>query len=64
MVVNLTGYTLFVTSQYDIILTFGDGLAKFVGTACMANYSTCTLLTRYCRLRCVTNKRKLISAPI
>jgi len=29
MVVNLTKYTLFLTSQYDVILTFGVGLAKF-----------------------------------
>jgi len=24
MVVNVTEYTLFVTSQYDVILTFGE----------------------------------------
>jgi len=34
MVVNVTGYTLFVTSQYDAIVTFDVGLAKFVDTAC------------------------------
>jgi len=34
MVVNVTGYTLFATSQYDVILTFGVGLAKFVDTTC------------------------------
>jgi len=32
MVVNVTGYTMFVTSQYDVILTFDVGLAKFVDT--------------------------------
>jgi len=35
MVVNETGCTLFVTSQYDVILTFGVGLAKFFDTACI-----------------------------
>jgi len=39
MVVNVTGYTLFVTSQYDVILTFGVGLAKFVDTACISFYT-------------------------
>jgi len=39
MVVNVTGYTLFVTSQCDIILTFGVGLAKFVDTACILFYT-------------------------
>jgi len=28
MVVNVTGYTLFVALQYDVILTFGVGLEK------------------------------------
>ena len=48
MVVNVTGYTLFVMSQYDVILTFSVGLAKFVDTACIY-YST---RTRYCILQC------------
>jgi len=39
MVVNITGYTLFVTSQYDVILTFGVGLAKFVDTGCILFYT-------------------------
>jgi len=39
MVVNVTGYTLFVTSQYDAIFTFGVGLAKFVDTACILFYT-------------------------
>ena len=33
--VNVTGYTLFVALQYDIILRFGVGLAKFVDTECI-----------------------------
>jgi len=28
MVVNVTGYTLFVALQYGVILTFGVGLEK------------------------------------
>jgi len=36
MVVISTGYTLFVTSQYDVILTFANNvLAKFVDTTCI-----------------------------
>jgi len=46
MVVNLAGYTLFVTSQYDVILTFGVGLVNFVDTACklFSTYSPYSLL--------------------
>jgi len=39
MMVNVIGYTLFVTSQYDVILMFGVGLAKFVDTACILFYT-------------------------
>jgi len=39
MVANVTGYTLLVTSQYDVILTFGVGLAKLVDTACILFYT-------------------------
>jgi len=39
MVVNVTGYTLFVTSQYDVILTFRVVLATFVDTACILFYT-------------------------
>jgi len=36
MVVVVTGYTLFVTSQYDVTFKFlTNVLAKFVDTACM-----------------------------
>jgi len=36
MVVIVTGYTLFVTSQYDIIFTFANNvLTKFVDTLCI-----------------------------
>jgi len=62
MVVNVTGYTLFVTSQYDVILTFGVGLAKFVNTACMVFYTH----SPYPLLQptmCHCNTHKLISAP-
>jgi len=62
MVVNVTGCTLFVTSQYDVILTFGVGLAKFVDTAHILfyTYSPFSLLQptmRHC------NTHKLISVP-
>jgi len=39
IVVNVIGYTLFVTSQHDVILMFGVGLAKFVDTACTLFYT-------------------------
>jgi len=39
MVVKETGYALFVTSQYDVILTFGVGLGKFVDTAFILFYT-------------------------
>jgi len=39
MVVNVTKYTLFLTSQYDVILTFGVGLAKFADIACLLFYT-------------------------
>jgi len=39
MVLDVTGYTMFVTSQYDVILTFGVGLVKFVYTACILFYT-------------------------
>jgi len=39
MVVTVTGYTMFVTSQYDVILMFGVGLAKSVDTACISFYT-------------------------
>jgi len=39
MVVSVTEYTLFVTSQNDVSLTFGVGLAKFVDTACLLFYT-------------------------
>jgi len=50
MVVNVTGYTLFVTSQYDVILSlvWRNFLAQ------RAYYSTRSLLTHYCSLQCVT----------
>jgi len=35
----MVGYTLFVTSQYEVILMFGVGLAKFVDTACILFYT-------------------------
>jgi len=35
MVVNVTKYTLFVTSQYDVILRFGVGLTTFVDAVCI-----------------------------
>jgi len=36
MVVTVTGYTLFVMSQYDVIFTLANTvLAKFVGTTCI-----------------------------
>jgi len=36
MAVIVTGYTLFVTSQYDVIFTFETNvLAKFVDTTCI-----------------------------
>jgi len=36
VVVIVTGYTLFVTSQYDVIFTFATNvLAKFVDTTCI-----------------------------
>jgi len=40
MVVIVTGYTLFVTSQYDVILPFANTvLAKFVDTTCIFRYA-------------------------
>jgi len=39
-----------VTSQYDVILMFGVGLAKFVDTACILFY---THSPGYCSLPCV-----------
>jgi len=39
MVLNVIGYTLFVTSQHDVILMFGVSLAKFVDTACILFYT-------------------------
>jgi len=38
-VVNETKYTLLLTLQYDVISTFGVGLAKFVDTACLLLYT-------------------------
>jgi len=36
MVVIVTGYTLFVTSRYDVIFTFATNvLTKFVDTTCI-----------------------------
>jgi len=36
MVVIVTGYTLFVTSQYDVIFKFATNvLAKFVDATCI-----------------------------
>jgi len=36
MVVIVTGYMPFVTSQYDVIFTFANNvLAKFVDTTCI-----------------------------
>jgi len=36
MVVVVTGYTLFVTSQYDVIFRFAtNDLTKFVDTTCI-----------------------------
>jgi len=39
MMVNVIGYALFMTPQYEVILMFGE---------------VCTLLSRYCSLQCVT----------
>ena len=40
MVVIATGYTLFVTSQYDVIFRFATNvLAKFVDTTCIFCYA-------------------------
>jgi len=40
MVVILTGYTLFATSQYDVMLTFANyRFPKFVGTECILFYT-------------------------
>jgi len=40
MVVIVTGYTLFVTSQYDDIFTFlSQRLAKYVDTTCVLCYT-------------------------
>jgi len=50
VVVNVTGYTLFVTSQYDVILAL---VWRSLLTQ-RAYYSTRILLTRYCSLQCVT----------
>jgi len=50
MVVNVTGYTLFVTSQNDVSLTL---VWRRLFTQ-RAYYSTRTLLYRYCSVRCVT----------
>jgi len=50
MVVNVTGYTLFVTSPYDVILAL---VWRSLLTQ-RAYYSTHTLLTRYCSLQNVT----------
>jgi len=45
MVVIVTRYTLFVTSQFDNIFTIANKrLAKFVDTTCILFYSACTLL--------------------
>jgi len=46
IVVNVTGYTLFVTSQYDVILAL---VWRSLLTQ-RAYYSTLTLLTCYCNL--------------
>ena len=62
MVVNVTKYTLFVTSHYDVILTFGVGLAKFVDTACMLFYANSPYSLLYPTM-CHCNTHKLISAP-
>jgi len=37
--VNVIGYTLFVTSNYDVILMFGVCLAKFIDTAYILFYT-------------------------
>jgi len=40
MVVIVTGYTLFVTSPYDVIFTFlSQRLAKYVDTTCILYYT-------------------------
>jgi len=47
MVVIVTRYTLFVSSQYDVIFTFADQrFGKFVNTTCVLFYmhSPCLLL--------------------
>jgi len=62
VVVNDTRYTLFVTSQYDVILTFGVGLAKFVDTACKL-FQTHTPYSLLRSTMCHCNTHKLISAP-
>jgi len=48
--VNVTGYTLFVASQYDVILAL---VWRSLLTR-RAYYSAQTLLTCYCSLQCVT----------
>jgi len=40
VVVNVNGYKLFVTSQYDVILTFDVGLAMFDDTPCILLYTS------------------------
>jgi len=59
MVVKETGYTLFVTSQYDVMLTL---VWRSLLTQ-RSYYSTRTLISRYCSLPCVTVKNELIRVP-
>ena len=62
MVVNATGYTLFVTSQNDVRLTFGVGLAKFVDTSRLLFYAH----SPYSLLQptmCHCNAHTLMNAP-
>jgi len=59
MMINVIGYMLFMTSQYDVILNID--VWRSLLTQC-AYYSTRTLLSRYCSLQCVTVIHILISA--
>jgi len=52
MVVNVTGYTMFMTSQHDVIF-WRLALVWRILLTQRAYYSTHTLLSRYCSLQCV-----------
>jgi len=62
MVVNVTKYTLFLTSQYDAILMFGIGLTKSFDTACIFFYTHSPYWLLWPAM-CHCNTHKFISAP-